>query len=140
MIYKDLGNIVDADLTKMEIGQNYYKESIKIREKRIFLDSIIAISREDKILVTANTYISKTGKFVYCIIWVYNDEQVGRGIGKAGGSGYHRASAALEFAIQDAGIDLDMDLGGAGHKAMLEAISSIAKQIDKEHIVIDVSG
>lgn len=51
------------------------------------------------------------------------------GSGSAGGYGYHRASAAAEEAITNAGIELDEHIGGRGDVAMSEAVEAIAEAL-----------
>jgi hypothetical protein len=49
------------------------------------------------------------------------------GSGKAGGYGYHRASAALGEAIHNAGFTLSESISGRGESAMREAMLALAK-------------
>lgn len=65
----------------------------------------------------------------YACIWVHDDKKnihIGGG-GGAGGYGYHRPSAAAQYAINDAGIQLDQRIDGVGESAMIEAVRAIAK-------------
>lgn len=66
---------------------------------------------------------------VYCCIWINTKEIHVTGGAFAGGYGYHRASAALESACADAGVQLDKAFGGYGDQAMEEALLAIAKAI-----------
>lgn len=90
-------------------------------------------------IVTARIYFP--GSVAYCSLWISGraNGTYGRGQGKAGGYGYHKASAALADAIRDAGIRLTGDvygrepsntpahIGGVGDSAMLEAVEAIAR-------------
>jgi hypothetical protein len=49
------------------------------------------------------------------------------GSGKASGFGYHRGSAALADAIDNAGIALSQDINGSGDAAMDRAVMAIAR-------------
>lgn len=71
----------------------------------------------------------------YCCLWVHDncswvkgcrDSYYRSGSGSAGGYGYHRASAAAQNAIYNAGITLSEDIGGRGDAAIEEAVHAIA--------------
>lgn len=73
---------------------------------------------------------------VYCVVWIsawrHGFPAAGstascRGCGKAGGYGYHKASAAMQEALLDAGFTLSDDIAGRGDGAMREALESMAK-------------
>lgn len=72
---------------------------------------------------------SRSSSVAYASIWVHpkggNDYR--SGAGKAGGYGYHRASAALQEAIASAGITLAVPIDGAGDSAMRAAVLAIAR-------------
>lgn len=76
------------------------------------------------------------GTVAYCVVWVHGWEHgfpaagvTGscRGVGKAGGYGYHKASAAMQEALQDAGFTLSEPIDGRGDSAMDSALEDIAK-------------
>ena len=76
------------------------------------------------------------GQTAYCVIWVsvwpHGSTGAGatgscRGCGKAGGYGYHKASAAMQEALQDAGFTLSEPIGGHGDSAMREALEAMAR-------------
>ncbi len=56
-----------------------------------------------------------------------------KGSGRADGGGYHKASAALGYAIQNAGIDLSESIDGVGDAAMDKAILAIAAALGVKH-------
>jgi hypothetical protein len=69
---------------------------------------------------------SKSASTVYASIWVqYGNYCAGHG--KAGGYGYHKASAAIEDAIRSAGFTLERSIGGVGESAIEGALRAIAK-------------
>ncbi|MEO1208425.1 MAG: hypothetical protein AAFX78_02685 [Cyanobacteria bacterium J06638_20] len=84
-------------------------------------------------VVTARFYGTLRGSTVYACIWVRpcdlsaEKSAYGLGGGKAGGYGYHKASAALAEAISDAGITLDESITGRGDAPMESALYAIAK-------------
>ena len=85
-------------------------------------------------IVTARIYYP--GTVAYCSLWVSG----GRGQGSAGGYGYHKPSAALADAIQDAGIVLDRSISGVGDSAMTEACEAIARALTgKRRFIVHVA-
>lgn len=71
-----------------------------------------------------------TGNVNTCCLWVHGVDANGKctqGSGRAGGYGYHRPSAALQQAIQNAGFTLSRGIDGVGEDAMREALLAIAK-------------
>lgn len=96
-------------------------------------------------IVEARFYMgrSRSASNVYCSLWVHHGDICTSGKGTAGGYGYHKESAALQGAINSAGIELygdcykrdgeDQDLekrayiGGVGSEAMRSALLAIAR-------------
>ena len=87
-----------------------------------------------------------------CLLWIHGKTAYGRGIGRAGGYGYHKSSAALDSAIRDAGITLHGDvygrektnriasIGGIGESAMNEACESIARSVTgKRRFIVHIA-
>lgn len=79
-----------------------------------------------------------SGMTVYCVAWVslwrHGIDKAGltgtcRGCGKAGGYGYHKASAAMEEALEDAGFILSESISGVGETAMRAALQAIADHV-----------
>jgi hypothetical protein len=70
-----------------------------------------------------------TGSRNYCCLWVNNEPIHTSGSDYAGGYGYHRSSAALQGAIDNAGFTLDKRIDGVGDSAMEEAMLAIAECI-----------
>lgn len=73
-------------------------------------------------------YCARTGErnTVYCVAWFNRADPICRGVGKAGGYGYHHESAALSDALDDAGIVLSQAIDGRGDGAMREALTAVA--------------
>jgi len=65
----------------------------------------------------------------YACVWAHASPYYLSGGGYAGGYGYHRASAAAEAAICDAGIKLSDPIGGRGDSAIQDALMAIAKAV-----------
>lgn len=85
----------------------------------------------------------------YCCLWVNDncswvkgcrDSYYRAGSGSEGGYGYHRASAAAQEAISNAGITLSEDINGRGDAAIEEAVHAIAAAIwDADRYYIHVT-
>lgn len=68
---------------------------------------------------------------LYCVVWV-NDNKTHThksGAGKASGCGYHKPSAALEYALNDAGIYTSEPISGVGNLAIVEALEALAEKL-----------
>ena len=66
---------------------------------------------------------------VYCVAWFWNPIEHACGYGKAGGYGYHKASAAMAEALQAAGFRFDEPISGVGETAMKDALQAIAVHV-----------
>lgn len=98
------------------------------------------LSNEYCLLVPDKTYIMRplvtvrlyhTNATSYACVWI-NGHSKGvsvSGGGKAGGYGYHRASAALQVALNDAGVVLSENIAGRGETAMTDAMEAISKAL-----------
>ena len=84
-------------------------------------------------IVTAHDWcaFSRSPSRNYASVWVSADGDSGsrsyNGHGWAGGWGYHRISAAYDYAIRDAGIQLSESIDGVGDSAMEAAFLAIAR-------------
>lgn len=78
-------------------------------------------------LIIARLYV--TNSTHYACVWVHNHPVCISGGGKAGGYGYHRASAALQCALNDAGITLSEAIDGRGEGAMFDALAAVARSL-----------
>lgn len=78
--------------------------------------------------VMVRLYWSRSGMTAYASIWVRTkDRTFFNGSGKASGYGYHKASSALQAAIDSAGIELSESISGRGESAMRDALEAIAR-------------
>jgi hypothetical protein len=68
---------------------------------------------------------------VYACAWICceHDYSFGKGKGKAGGAGYHKASAAVDAALRSCGIELEMSIAELGDEGIIGALNAIAKHI-----------
>jgi hypothetical protein len=104
---------------------------------------VVWFNREEKRIETAvdaRLYMgrSSSASTVYCSIWIHGTDQHWSGRGSAGGYGYHKASAALDGAIQSAGWELDTDIAGSGDSAMTEALLAIGRALKGPRAVLGV--
>ena len=91
-----------------------------------------------KTLVDVRFYQVKNGSVVYCIVWISGGEKYGRGVGRAGGYGYDKHSAALADALSDAGVAIDSDISGRGEGAEQDAIKAIGEALGyRDTILVD---
>jgi len=95
--------------------------------------------------VTVRVWKNARAERVYASIWVQHTTLcAGTGYAGGGGGGYDKTSAAIESAIESAGIcikssetGLDADIAGRGDSATRDALEAIAKALgyDDIHIV-----
>lgn len=80
-----------------------------------------------KEIISTRWYTGKSNQAstVYCNLYLYADCR-NNGTGKAGGYGYDKQSAALQDAIESAGVKLDTAIDGRGSSASREALEAIA--------------
>lgn len=109
------------------------------RHESGFYREIAVLSPADgHAIVTARIYWP--GQTAYCALWISDKTRYGRGQGKAGGGGYHKASAALADAIKDAGVELDRSISGVGDAAMEQACEAIARALTgKRRFIVHVA-
>lgn len=68
----------------------------------------------------------------YCDNNYYNNCGSARGTGKAGGYGYHRASAALDSALRRAGMRFSVGCSGMGESAMRDCLLAAGEYLKPE--------
>ena len=108
------------------------KSAYNAREKQILIEQISAVALIDndiREIATARFYMSsrKYANKMTCILWIHCDNIYIAASGTASGYGYHKASAALQSAIDAALIELDESISGCGDSAMIDAMTDIAK-------------
>ena len=115
---------------------NAPKFNINHRKENHFTQQYTAVVFNGQCAYDAVTLrIYATDAKSYCCLWVHDncswvkccrDSYYRNGSGSAGGYGYHRASAAAQEAINNAGIILSEDIAGRGDAAIEEAVRAIA--------------
>ena len=113
------------------------KFNINHRKENHFYKQITAVAINDRSAYDAVILrLYSTDARCYACLWTHgncswdgNADRWRNGSGTAGGYGYHRASAAAQEAIYNAGIELSEDIGGRGNEVMREAVEAIARAI-----------
>ena len=113
---------------------NYGSKKELIRTWNVIVNSDDGL----KNIITARCYMgrSPSASTVYASIWIYDEKHHTSGTGKAGGYGYHKASAAISEAIRSAGITLSEDISGRGDNAIEESLEAIAATLGFESCLI----
>ena len=92
---------------------------------------VVANDQEPRELVVARWYKGRSpgASRIYCSVWVqsYGENQMRTGHGWASGGGYHKASAALESALESAGITLSERIAGRGDGAIRDGLIAVAE-------------
>lgn len=108
------------------------------KEGKCFFSSMQVISLADKpdnsqglIFPIVEACLYNIGTCDTCCLWVRGAggqfDICTQGSGHAGGYSYHRPSAAMQAAIDNAGFTLSKSIDGVGKSAMREAMLAIAK-------------
>jgi len=80
------------------------------------------------------------GTTCHCIAWFYGKDSYGNGYGEATGYGYCKESAAIAYAIKDAGIELSEPIDGRGESMVRQAAIAIGKKLTgKRKLILHVS-
>jgi hypothetical protein len=112
-------------------------KSLKFRDRELIHGYKVLDGRS--VIIDVRLYMSRSSaaSVVYCALWI-QASPYGRGAGKAGGYGYDKNSAAVGYAIDDAGITLDKDIDGRGEYAIIEALEAIAQALGaKNPLIVD---
>lgn len=105
-------------------------------------------SGKQRELVTVRFWMSRSADGaspVYCTAWIHGNGNHGNegcaGTGRANGYGYHKQSAALQSALDSAGVKLAKRIDGVGETAMKDALLAIGRAMgytDDAMIVVGV--
>lgn len=106
------------------------------KEKGFYRQAVVIDSCDGTPVVTARWYWpGRDGASrCYCCVWLRRIDQEngvydcdGSGGGYAGGGGYHKPSAALDAALDAAGVELSDPINGRGETALDAALLAIAR-------------
>ena len=122
-----------AQLTKTECqnARNMGDKKETIKQMKLITHK----AGEFKEPITVRWYMSRSGDGaspVYCSLWVHCSPYYVSGRGKAGGYGYHKASAAFQDACDSAGIELSQPVDGRGDESVREAMFAIGAALGFE--------
>ena len=122
---------------KATIGKQV-SSAVNYGDKKELIKTFNVVTDGLKEVITVRCYMgrSASASTVYASIWVNAPDIHTSGKGKAGGYGYHKASAAIGDAINSAGITLDTDISGVGNSAILDALTAIANALGFERVLI----
>lgn len=109
------------------------KVSHRKENKLDFVYSIIDCDAKKEI---ASCRFYFAGSTSYCCFWIFYNEIFANGSDKAGGYGYHKASAAAQGAINSAGFQLSKSISGVGDGAIEEALQAIAEHLGVKNYMI----
>lgn len=108
--------------------------NINCRKEDNFWCGYKALDKDFNEIVDCRFYCTKSGN-VSCCIWVHGYEHFSA-TGKAGGWGYEKKSAALQEALDNAGLKLNYNIHSTGEiRKPLEAIGKWASKKRTIHIV-----
>jgi hypothetical protein len=89
---------------------NYSDNAKNLNGEKQLLQSYKVIDKaSERVVIDCRLYMgkSKSASTVYCSIWVFGQNSHGMGgYGTSNGFGYHKESAAIQLAIESAGITL----------------------------------
>ena len=94
--------------------------------------SLVDIGRKKEIMVV-RFYATNTR--VYCCIWGLHDLQFS-GSGYAGGYGYHKPSAAMQSALDSAGVVMERSIDGVGDSAIEGVLNSFGQKYCTEYMIV----
>ena len=112
--------------------------AVNYGDKKELIKTFNVVTDGLKEVITVRCYMgrSASASTVYASIWVNAPDIHTSGKGKAGGYGYHKASAAVADAISSAGITLDTNISGVGNSAIRDALTAIANALGFERVLI----
>ena len=89
------------------------------------------LGQEIRELVIARWYKGRSAgaSRIYCSVWIrsHGENRMRTGHGWASGGGYHKESAALESALESAGITLSEAIYGRGDGAIWDGLIAVAE-------------
>ena len=112
--------------------------AVNYGDKKELIKTFNVVTDGLKEVITVRCYMGRSANAstVYASVWINTSEVHTSGKGKAGGYGYHKASAAIAAAIESAGIGLSKDISGVGNGAIHEALGAIAESMGYSKFLI----
>ena len=128
-------------------SQPHGAKSYPVRSKRMVNNIMLVVNNaaeEHPLLVVAAYWMmgkNSSATRVYCDVKIRLPGGSYRyGAGFVGGGGYHKESAALQEALDNAGFSLFdganlININGAGERAMIDALLDIARLLYPDHVI-----
>ena len=118
-------------IIKSANAQNISNQAFNARDKQALIHQVTILAIVDgaiEELAECRLYMSnsRSASRITAILWVYGDKYAS-GSGHADGYGYHKQSAAVESAINAAGIELSEHIGGRGEQALTDGLKAVAR-------------
>lgn len=118
---------------KNNINTSHRKENNFYKEFALF-----ATAGGIKNLATLRIYHTNTTALA--CLWVHNEKALyTAGSGKAGGYGYHKASASSHEAFENAGFTLKESISGVGDDAIEKALLALGKMLGYRKLYIHIA-
>ena len=108
--------------------QHAFNRKHRLEGKPGLSDVYKVLTKDFTELVDCRVYFSASFARCTCCVWVRGEGQR-FGSGSVGGYGYHKASAAVQEALTNAGFSLGENRAGVGEDAIKRALLSVAKTI-----------
>lgn len=131
-----------------ENARNYGGDKEEVNRLRVIVFDAKARSEREhhsglESVVEARFWMGRSAaaSVVYCSVWLHGRRWANRccsGRGSAGGSGYHKESAALEDALSSAGVKLAGNIGGCGERPMSLALAAVARAMGYHRCPMEV--
>lgn len=122
-------------MIKLNTNTRHEGNISKNRKESSFYREVMLVN--DKLTSIMQARFYGNGSNIYCCIWI-NDTASNThlsGGGKAGGYGYHKASAAFAKALSDSGIE-NKDISCVGDTAIEQAMRDIAVALGYEKFAV----
>ena len=113
------------EVVKFEAQQKISMRDRKMEEAHVCHGWKALTIKNGKMWELVDLRIGCTDGAAYACVWVCTGSGYGVGSGRAGGYGYHRASAAAGAALHNAGVTLSEDINGRGDSAIWEAVQAV---------------
>lgn len=110
-------------------------------EKHFYTGYKVVCISEGEMVELVDARLGATNNCHYASVWLnvhycnnnyYNNCGSARGAGKAGGYGYHKASAALDSALRRAGMKFNIGCSGMGESAMRDCLMTAGEYLKPE--------
>ncbi len=109
--------------------------TISHRKENNLMESYLVIDcTNKKVLIDCRLYMPGSTN-VYCCLWTHFENDHRSASGQAGGGGYHKPSAAVEYALTSMGYQGE-DIAGRGNEAIEQKLKEIAEYEGHANIMV----